>query len=254
MKSEINLQDVFLDFPIYDAQSLSIRNKMRDIGNTVVTRAKKNISGSKVVHGLKNVNLNLTHGDKLAVLGSNGSGKTTLLKLIAGIYYPTSGKVSCKGELSCMLDIGFGFEQDATGYENIILSNITRGLTKKDIDKLLPQIAEFSGLGDFLHMPLRTYSSGMQARLAFSSAIASTPGILLIDEFFSTGDIEFSERSKSKVLEMMDNSSILIFASHDMTLLKNICNKAILMKNGEIVFTGTPDEVVKFYKETYHLQ
>ena len=254
MKTEINLKNVYLDFPIYDAQSLSIRNKMRDIGNTVVSKSKKNNSGSKIVEGLKNINLDLSHGDKLAILGSNGSGKTTLLKLIAGIYHPTSGEVNCEGELSCMLDIGFGFEQDATGYENIILSNITRGLTKKSIDKLLPEIAEFSGLGEFLHMPLRTYSSGMQARLAFSSAVANTPGILLIDEFFSTGDIEFSEKSKSKVLEMMDNSSILGFASHDMDLLKNICNKAILMKNGEIIFSGAPKEVINFYKETYHLR
>ena len=254
MKTEITLQDVYLNFPIYDAQSLSIRNKMRDIGNTVVSRSKKNVSGANVVEGLKDINLNLTHGDKLAILGSNGSGKTTLLKLIAGIYYPTSGKVYCEGELSCMLDIGFGFEQDATGYENIILSNIIRGLTKKNIDKLLPEIAEFSGLGEFLHMPLRTYSSGMQARLAFSSAVANTPGILLIDEFFSTGDIEFSEKSKSKVLEMMDNSSILVFASHDMSLLENICNKAILMKNGKIIFSGIPKEVINFYKDTYHLK
>ncbi len=253
MKSEINLKNVYLDFPIYDAQSLSIRNKMRDIGNTVVTRSKKNISGARVIEGLKDINLNLVHGDKVAIIGSNGSGKTTLLKLIAGIYYPSSGEVKSKGELSCMLDIGFGFELDATGYENIILSNIIRGLTKKSIDKILPDIAEFSGLGEFLNMPLRTYSSGMQARLAFSSAIARTPGILLIDEFFSTGDIEFSEKSKSKVLEMMDNSSILAFASHDMDLLENICNKAILMKNGEIIFSGIPKEVINFYKDTYHL-
>tara|TARA_X000000368_G_scaffold418483_1_gene418359 strand:- start:3015 stop:3776 length:762 start_codon:yes stop_codon:yes gene_type:complete len=253
MKSEIILKNVYLDFPIYDAQSLSIRNKVRDIGSKVVSRSKNDISGARVIEGLKDINLSLTHGDKLAVLGSNGSGKTTLLKLIAGIYYPTLGEVNCEGELSCMLDIGFGFEQDATGYENIILSNITRGLTKKSIDKLLPEIAEFSGLGEFLHMPLRTYSSGMQARLAFSSAVANTPGILLIDEFFSTGDIEFSEKSKSKVLEMMDNSSILVFASHDMDLLENICNKAILMKNGEIVFSGEPKDTINFYRDTYNL-
>jgi len=254
MKSEIIAKDVYLNLPIYDAQSLSIRNKIRDIGSKVVSRSKEDISGARVIEGLKNINLNLNHGDKLAILGPNGSGKTTLLKLIAGIYFPTSGEVSSRGELSCMLDIGFGFELDATGYENIILSNIIRGHTKNEIDKLLPDIAEFSGLGEFLDMPLRTYSSGMQARLAFSSAIASTPGILLIDEFFSTGDIEFSEKSKTKVLEMMDNSSILVFASHDMDLLQNICNKAILMKNGEIILSGAPKEVINFYKDTYHLR
>ena len=120
---------------------------------------------------------------------------------------------------------------------------------KKDtIDKLLPEIAEFSGLGEFLNMPFRTYSSGMQARLAFASAIANTPGILLIDEFFSTGDIDFSIKSKKKVLEMMDNSSILVFASHDLTMLDKICNKAICMKNGEISFSGNTKDVITYYK------
>ena len=193
----------------------------------------------------------MSHGDKIALIGPNGSGKTTLLKLLAGIYSPTSGTFSKIGDTSCMLDIGFGFEQDATGYENIILSNITRGLSKDDIEKMLPDIVEFSGLGEFLDMPFRTYSSGMQARLAFSSAIANTPGILLIDEFFSTGDIDFSEKSKTKVLQMMDNSSILVFASHDLELLDSICNKAIYMHKGEIIFSGTTKEAIAQYKSIY---
>lgn len=251
MKSEIILQNVCLDFPVYDTESLSFRNKISKVGKEVLNQTVKTNSGGRIIEGLKNINCNFIHGDRVAILGPNGSGKTTLLKLLAGIYSPTSGIFSKTGNISCMLDIGFGFEQDATGYENIILSNITRGLTKSEIEDILPDIAEFSGLGEFLDMPFRTYSSGMQARLAFSSAIASTPGILLIDEFFSTGDIEFSEKSKIKVLEMMDNSSILIFASHDMKLLKNICNKAILMKNGEIIFSGNVAETVKFYQETY---
>jgi len=249
MKSEIILNNVSLDFPIYDAKSLSIRNKVLDIGNTISNKSKTNISDSgTIIQALKDITLKFNHGDKVAIIGSNGSGKTTLLKLIAGIYHPTSGNANIKGELSCMLDIGFGFEQDATGYENIILSNITRGLKKDTIDKLLPEIAEFSGLGEFLNMPFRTYSSGMQARLAFASAIANTPGILLIDEFFSTGDIDFSIKSKKKVLEMMDNSSILVFASHDLTMLDKICNKAICMKNGEISFSGNTKDVITYYK------
>ena len=251
MESKIILKNVCLEFPIYDAKSLSIRNKMSDIRNIVVKTSKKSTSGAKVIEGLKNVTLNFEHGDKVALIGANGSGKTTLLKLLAGIYSPTSGFFQKKGELSCMLDIGFGFEADATGYENIILSNITRGLSKDDIEKILPDIAEFSGLGGFLDMPLRTYSSGMQARLAFSSAIANTPGILLIDEFFSTGDIDFSEKSKKKVLQMMDCSSILVFASHDLELLDSICNKAIYMHSGKIIFSGSTKEAIAQYKSIY---
>ena len=160
--------------------------------------ALNNKQNKKIVGSLKNVSFNFSHGDRVGLMGPNGSGKTTLLKLIAGIYSPTSGTIKKTGDISCMLDIGFGFEQDATGYENIILPNITRGLTRKEIDKIIPEIADFSGLGEFLDMPIRTYSSGMQARLAFlpATAIASSPDILLIDEFFSTGDIEFSQKSK----------------------------------------------------------
>lgn len=251
MRSEIILKNVNLDFPIYDVESLSIRNKISNFGKVIVNKTSINKSGSRIVKGLKDINFIMNHGDRIALLGPNGSGKTTLLKLLAGIYSPTSGTLSKIGDTSCMLDIGFGFEQDATGYENIMLSNITRGLSKNDIEKILPDIAEFSGLGEFLDMPFRTYSSGMQARLAFSSAIANTPGILLIDEFFSTGDIDFSEKSKKKVLEMMDNSSILVFASHDLELLDSICNKAICMHSGEIIFSGSTKEAIAQYKSIY---
>ncbi len=251
MQSQIILKNVCLDFPVYDAVSLSFRNKVSNMGKVIVTRTTKNNSGGKIIKGLRDINYIFNHGDKVALLGHNGSGKTTLLKLLAGIYAPTSGSIQKTGETNCMLDIGFGFEQDATGYENIILSNITRGLTKEQVDKILPEIVEFCGLGEFLNMPLRTYSSGMQARLAFSSAIANTPGILLIDEFFSTGDIEFSKKSKKKVLEMMSNSSILVFASHDLSLLKSICNKAICMQNGKVIYSGETSEAIEYYKGIY---
>lgn len=251
MKSEIILKNINLDFPIYDMQSRSMRNKISNFGKIIVNKNSLNKSGSRIVQGLKNINLNISHGDRIALIGPNGSGKTTLLKLIAGIYSQTSGTLRRIGDISSMLDIGFGFEQDATGYENIILSNITRGLSKKDIEKLLPDIAEFSGLGEFLDMPFRTYSSGMQARLAFSSIIVNTPEILLIDEFFSTGDIEFSKKSKNKILQMMDNSSILIFASHDLDLIEKICNKGIYMQDSEISFSGNIEDTIKCYQKTY---
>tara|TARA_B100000886_G_scaffold262436_1_gene187147 strand:- start:4046 stop:4804 length:759 start_codon:yes stop_codon:yes gene_type:complete len=252
MESKIKIQSVHLDFPIYDYQSRSLRNKIKNYGINMRKEALNNKQNKKIVEALKNVSFNFSHGDRVGLLGPNGSGKTTLLKLIAGIYSPTSGIIKKTGDISCMLDIGFGFEQDATGYENIILSNITRGLTRKEIDKIIPEIADFSGLGEFLDMPIRTYSSGMQARLAFSSAVASSPDILLIDEFFSTGDIEFSQKSKKKVLEMMDNSSILVFASHDLDLISRICNKAVCMQNGEVCFTGNTIDTINFYKAKYN--
>ena len=250
MNSEIILKSVSLDFPIYDAESLYLRNKVSDIGKVISKKTQKTTKG-KIVSAIKDINFEFRHGDRVALLGHNGSGKTTLLKLLAGIYSPTSGSISKCGETCSMLDIGFGFEQDATGFENILLSNIIRGRTKKEIDKILPEIAEFSGLGEFLDMPLRTYSSGMQARLAFSSVIANSPEILLIDEFFSTGDIEFSRKSKERVIKMMSDSSILVFASHDLRLLKTICDKGVCMENGKIIFSGEVSEAINFYTKIY---
>tara|TARA_B100000768_G_scaffold177014_1_gene190607 strand:+ start:827 stop:1588 length:762 start_codon:yes stop_codon:yes gene_type:complete len=251
MKSKILLENIYLDFPIYESESFSFRNKITSMSKSAFSRMSSEDKGNKVVHGLKDINFTFNHGDKIALLGPNGSGKTTLLKLLSGIYSPTSGKIVREGDISCMIDIGFGFQSDATGYENIIYAGISRGLRKKDIEKIMPEIVDFSGLGEFLDMPLRTYSSGMQARLAFSTAIASAPGILLMDEFFSTGDLEFSKKSKDKVLEMMDASSILIFASHDLELLKTLCNKAICLKHGQISYYGNTEEAIDHYKEFY---
>ena len=240
MECNIKLNEVCLDFPIYDSRSLSFRNAIKNYTRTFNdTRSIINKDGVKIIQALKSINLNIKDGDRVALMGANGSGKTTLLKLIAGIYAPTSGVFEKNGEVSCMLDMGFGLEPDATGYENIILSNIIRGADYKTSQDMIPNISEFTGLNDFLDLPLRIYSQGMQARLAFSSAVATNPNILLMDEFFSTGDIEFSKKSQKKILEIMDASSILIFASHDLPLLNDICNVGIFLNNGEIVYMGS---------------
>lgn len=247
MKSFINLKNISLDFPVYEANSLSIRNTFKNVGRDLISRSKISMENRSIVKGLTDINLSIKHGDKVALLGSNGSGKTTLLKLIAGIYSPTLGNIEKKGKINCMLDIGFGFEPDATGYENIYLTNIFQGIQKKDIDIMLSEIEEFSGLGEFLNMPFRTYSSGMQARLAFSCAVANSPEILLIDEFFSTGDKDFLKKSEKKVLEMMSSSSILIFASHNLEMLKKICDKGILIKDGKVDDYGEINNIIEKY-------
>ena len=176
MECNIKLNEVCLDFPIYDSRSLSFRNAIKNYTRTFNdTRSIINKDGVKIIQALKSINLNIKDGDRVALMGANGSGKTTLLKLIAGIYAPTSGVFEKKGEVSCMLDMGFGLEPDATGYENIILSNIIRGADYKTTQDMIPNISEFTGLNDFLDLPLRIYSQGMQARLAFSSAVATNP-------------------------------------------------------------------------------
>ena len=199
MIPEIILKNVNLDFPIYDRNSRSFRNSISNLGGRIASaNLKKGKNAKQIVKGLRDINLTLNDGDKIALLGPNGSGKTTLLKTIAEIYRPTSGSIKSNGDISCMLDVGFGMEEDATGYENLIISNVIRGKRKNEIDEIIKEAADFSGLHDFLHMPLRTYSQGMAARLAFSSAISCTPDIFLIDEFFSTGDLDFSKKSKKR--------------------------------------------------------
>jgi len=249
MQSYIKLKDCSLDFPIYEGSDLSFRNKISGFGRVSIN--KESSSKKRLVRGLNDLNLDITKGDKIAIIGPNGSGKTTLLKLLAGIYTPTSGEIEINGKINSMIDLGFGFVDDATGYENIMLSRVIRGESIKNKKAIMEAAEEFSGLGEYLDLPMRTYSSGMKSRLALSSALYSVPDILLIDEFFSTGDLEFSKKSRSRIKEIMDNSSIMMFASHDLSLIRELCTKAIYMKNGNISYYGNVDEARLRYEKDY---
>ena len=255
MKSFIKLENINLDFPVYDDSNRSFRNTVIKTGkNLRFATTKENAFGKRIVQGLKNINLDITHGDRVAVLGPNGAGKSTLLKLIAGIYNTIDGKSNVQGSITSMLDMGFGFEEDATGYENIIIMNSVMGNNPKEAEKKIENILDFSELGDFIHMPLRTYSSGMRARLAFATAVEGSPDILLIDEFLGTGDHNFMIKSKEKIIETMRNASILLFASHAIHLVEDLCNKGIFMKNGKIIFYGSYDEAYKIYSEDIYAE
>ena len=250
MDSYIKMKSASLDFPIYEGLDLSFRNKLTKFGKLGTTKIRNSIE-RKIVRGLDNIDLDIKKGDKVAIIGPNGSGKTTLLKLLAGIYTPTSGEIQIHGKISSMIDLGFGFVDDATGYENIILSRVISGETIKDKNRIMKEAHEFTGLDEYLNLPMRTYSSGMKSRLALSTALFSIPDILLIDEFFSTGDLEFSKKSRGKIKEIMDNSSIMLFASHDLDLIKKLCTKAIYMKNGKINYYGSIEEAKKKYENDY---
>ena len=250
MDSYIKMKSASLDFPIYEGLDLSFRNKLTKFGKLGTTKIRNSIE-RKIVRGLDNIDLDIKKGDKVAIIGPNGSGKTTLLKLLAGIYTPTSGEIQIHGKISSMIDLGFGFVDDATGYENIILSRVISGETIKDKNSIMKEAHEFTGLDEYLNLPMRSYSSGMKSRLALSTALFSIPDILLIDEFFSTGDLEFSKKSRGKIKEIMDNSSIMLFASHDLDLIKKLCTKAIYMKNGKINYYGSIEEAKKKYENDY---
>ncbi len=252
MNPSIKVINSTLDFPIFEGADFSFRNKISEIGSKIgFGKTEISKKGVKVVRGLNNINIQINVGDKIGILGPNGSGKTTLLKLLAGIYTPTSGKVEIKGKICSMIDLGFGFHNDATGFENILLSKVMHGESIDNVKEIYDSVEEFSGLGEYLDLPFRTYSSGMKSRLALSSALSNVPDILLIDEFFSTGDINFTEKSKNKIKEIIDRSSIMLFASHDLSLINKICSKAIYMKNGSIQYFGNVKEASKKYQEEY---
>ncbi|MFL2548920.1 MAG: ABC transporter ATP-binding protein [Gammaproteobacteria bacterium] len=250
MNSYIKLNNVSLDFPLYEGLDLSFRNKITNFGKLGLMKTRGNLE-RKIVRGLDSINLDIKKGDRIAIIGPNGSGKTTLLKLLAGIYTPTAGKIDVFGKVSSMIDLGFGFVDDATGYENIILSKVIRGESIKDKESIMQTAQEFTGLDEYLDLPMRTYSSGMKSRLALASALFSIPDILLIDEFFSTGDLEFSKKSRNKIMEIMDNSSIMLFASHDLELIKKLCTKAIYMKNGKISYYGEIEKAREIYEKDF---
>ena len=183
----------------------------------------------------------------MGIIGRNGCGKSTLLRTISGIYRPSEGIVKSRGQLFLLAGIRIGFTGNLTGRENAYLYGSILGHSKQKMDELMPSIIEFSELHEYIDMPLRTYSSGMTARLGFSVATAVQPEILLIDEVLAVGDQEFKERSKERILDMVDNAGTVVIVSHSFGLLKNICDRLILLENGLIKASGDPTHVIEVY-------
>jgi ABC-2 type transport system ATP-binding protein len=198
---------------------------------------------------LRNVNLRLTHGESLAVIGPNGAGKSTLLQVLAGILSPSEGRIEARGQISGLLTLGAGFDQDLTGRENILLAGAFLGLDDRVTRDLLPGIVDYAELGQFIDAPLKTYSSGMRARLGFAIATSVDPDILLLDEVLSTGDATFRAKSKARVLELVSASKAVVLVTHDMGWVKEYCNRAVLIEKGHVVLEGEPDEVVAMHRE-----
>jgi ABC-type polysaccharide/polyol phosphate transport system ATPase subunit len=196
---------------------------------------------------LNDISLQVKQGEVLGIIGRNGCGKSTLLRAISGIYRPSSGSVQSRGQLFLLAGIRIGFTGNLTGRENAYLYGSILGHSMARMDELMPSIIEFSELEEFIDMPLRTYSSGMTARLGFSVATAVQPEILLIDEVLAVGDQEFKERSKERILEMVDNAGTVVIVSHSFGLLKNICDRLVLLENGVIKASGDPAYVIDVY-------
>jgi len=246
----VQLEHVSVNFPVYDAGRTLKNALFGGATGGAITHAGKG-RRSRTVRALDDITLELGEGDRLALVGHNGAGKSTLLRVLAGIYAPTGGLVRIHGHAVPLFDISLGMDMDSTGYENILLRGLYLGLTKSAIDERMPEIAKFSELGDFLDLPLRTYSSGMRMRLAFSVCTAITAELLLIDEGLGAGDASFIEKADERIAAFSDRSSVMVLAAHNPPLLRKMCNKAVLMNHGRIVGRGTVDDVLGMYAETY---
>ena len=196
---------------------------------------------------LEDINVNIKKGDTVALIGVNGSGKSTLLKLMTKIIYPTTGEIITRGKLTSLLELGAGFHDDFTGRENIYFNASIFGLTRGEIEKKIDDIIEFSELGEFIDNPVRTYSSGMYMRLAFSVAINVEAEILLIDEILAVGDQHFQEKCFKKLHELKESDKTIVIVSHNLDQVKDLCNRAVWIKDGRIEMDGKPSEVIKKY-------
>lgn len=229
----IQIDALTLDFPVLTSAQRSIRGLLKKSSSGGMISQSE--SGRMCVRALDALTLTIPNGERLGVLGHNGSGKTTLLRCLAGIYPPTGGGFTLQGQVASLLDLSLGLEPEASGLENILLRGIFMGIRPQDMRPRIDDIVAFSELGDFIHLPLKTYSSGMSVRLAFAIATSVHAEIVLMDEWLSVGDADFSAKAQQRLIEIIDKSSVLVIASHSPTLIENICTRAITLDQGKVV-------------------
>jgi len=243
--AHITLSNVGLDIPIFNASTRSLKKSLLQVatGGTL----QQGDQGVVVVRALQNINLELKHGDRVGLLGHNGAGKSTLLRVLSGVYKPTSGQATVHGHVASLIDVSLGIDPEATGRENIFIRAALLGLSKKQISQQLDEIIEFSELGNFIDMPVRTYSSGMHLRLAFSVSTVIRPEILIMDEWLSVGDESFKHKAEARMQELVQSTSILVLASHSKDLILKTCNRVIWLEHGNIKMDDGPEQVCGQY-------
>lgn len=233
MSTHIHLDSVSVEFPIYNVNARSLKKEFLRVATGGKVSSDKE-HRKVLIKALDNISLKLEHGDRIGLVGHNGAGKSTLLRLLSNIYEPTSGHMKIHGRVSSLLDIMLGIEHELTGYENIVTRCTLLGLTKAEIKAKMNQIAEFTELGDFLSMPVRTYSAGMKLRLAFSVVTSIDPEILILDEVITAGDAHFMEKAKERMDQLIDKANIVVMASHSKEIIQTLCNKVITLEAGKI--------------------
>ena len=241
----IHTHDAWVEFPIFDAKSRSLKKTfLGKAGGTI----GRNTSNVLVIEALKDITLSLSTGDRVGLLGHNGAGKSTLLRLLSGIYEPTRGEAIVNGRVAPIFDLGVGMDPEISGYENIIIRGLFLGETRKKMQSKIEEIAEFTELGEYLSMPLRTYSTGMRVRLAMGVVTSIDPEILLLDEGIGAVDAEFLKKAQTRLQKLVERSGILVFASHSTEFLARLCKTAIWIDHGSIKMMGGIEDVVRAYE------
>lgn len=242
--AHITFEHVNIDFPIYNAKNRSLKNKVMQ----AATGGKVSFGAEgTVIRSLEDVSFEIKEGERVGLIGHNGAGKSTLLRALSNVYAPTSGSATIDGEIGSLVDIGLGIDGEATGRENIFIRGALLGLRRKEIERQFDEIVEFSELGEFINMPVRTYSSGMHLRLAFAVATIIRPEILLMDEWLSVGDASFNEKAEKRLNDLVQSSRILVIASHSRELIERTCNRAMWFEHGRLKMDSNPQEVCSAY-------
>lgn len=243
--ASIIFDKVTVDFPVYNYHHRSLKNALVQVATG--GKLGSDTEGRTVVRALENLSFTLSAGDRVGILGHNGAGKSTLLRLLCGVYEPTSGHVERDGDIGSLIDISLGVDPEATGRENIYVRGALLGLAREKINTHLEEIVDFSELGEFIDMPLRTYSTGMHLRLAFAVSTIVKPSILLMDEWLSVGDESFKAKAEERLNALIRSTEILVVASHSKELIRNVCNRCIWLEHGRIRMDAGAAEVVGAY-------
>ena len=241
----IDTYNACVDFPIFDAKSRSMKKAFLGAAGGAIGRNQDNVV---VVEALRDINLHLREGDRVVLVGHNGAGKSTLLRLLSGIYEPTRGSADIRGRVAPVFDLGVGMDPEISGYENIIIRGLFLGQTRKQMKAKMEEIADFTELGEYLSMPLRTYSTGMRIRLALGVVTSIEPEILLLDEGIGAVDAAFMAKARDRLQALVERSGILVFASHSNDFLAQLCNTALWVDHGQIRDAGLVPDIVESYE------
>lgn len=243
--SKVVFKNVSIEFPIFNATGRSLTSSLLKVATGGLLDSDPN--GRVMVRALSGVTFEISEGERIGLVGHNGAGKSTMLRALSGVYAPTKGAVEVIGKIGSLIDISLGINLEASGRENIFIRGALLGLTKSEIQNKFTEIVEFSELGDFIEMPVRTYSSGMHLRLAFAVSTIVRPEILLMDEWLSVGDENFKHKAETRLAELVSSTKILVIASHSRELITSTCNRVIWLEHGQIKMDGPASEIAPIY-------